>query len=165
MLNRRLLALSIVMAAAAAGCGPPTIYDCAGRTITYPALMSPIDGGWIAVDTAGSRTRAVVELQIPVDRPENSVWSFPQLRLKVGSAAPLQPIRTRRGGRSCQFVVPDRAGCREPRDDKRGCVWGEPEERCFYTVRAEFSLDGIPDLGEVAVLRVGESERFVLSWR
>jgi len=165
MLNRRLLALSIVMAVVAAGCGPPTLYDCAGRTITYPALMAPIDGGWIAIDTAGSRTRAVVELQLPAGSPETDLWSLPRLRLRVGSAATLSPVRTRRGPRSCHFVVAERGLCEEPQGDRKGCTWGEPEERCFGTVRAEFLLDGIPELGQVAVLRVGESERFVLSWR
>lgn len=165
MLNRRLLALFVVMAAAAAGCGPPTMYDCAGRAITYPALMAPIDGGWIAVDTAGSRTRAVVELQVPADSPETALRSHPRLRLAVRSDEPLAPVRVRHGGRSCHMVVPERGNCDEPQGDHKGCVWGEPQERCFYTVRAEFALEKIPELGQVAVLRVGESERFVLSWR
>lgn len=164
MLKPILLTL-LLLAAAVVGCGTPAMYDCAGVAITYPAMMAPVDGGWVAVDTSGARVRAVIELQIPASEADLSGWSAPQLQLRVASGETLEPSRLRVGDRSCRFMVPDQGRCQNLQGDPKHCVSGVPEERCFYAIRAEFHLAEIPELSQLAVLRVGESTRFVLSWR
>jgi hypothetical protein len=164
MLRLRLLTLPL-LAAAAAACGKPALYDCAGELITYPAMMAPVEGGWVAVDTSNSQIRAVVELQVSSADPMVSANNAPVLQLRVGSAAPLDPNRVRIGNINCHYMVPERADCRGLQDDPKHCIYGAPEERCYYPVRAEFPLEEVPLLDDLVVLRVGDSQTFVLAFR
>jgi hypothetical protein len=164
MLRLRLLTFPL-LAVAAAGCGKPALYDCAGKLITYPAMMAPVEGGWVAVDTSGYQIRAVVEIQVPSTDPDVGPTTAPLLQLRVGDGVPLEPGRMRLGNLSCHYMVPERAECRELQDDPKHCVYGAPEERCYYPVRAEFPLEEIPLFEELVVLRVGEATTYVLAWR
>jgi hypothetical protein len=141
------------------------MYDCGGQAITYPALMAPVDGGWVAIDTVGSAVRAVIEVQVPTDDPGPGVWTPPSLALRVGLRGQLSPSRVRQGEHTCRYLAPDRAQCRDLNGDPDRCVIGAPEERCFYAVRAEFVLDEVPELSDLAVLTVGEATSYVLAWR
>ncbi len=164
MLRLRLLTFPL-LAAAAAGCGKPALYDCAGELITYPAMMAPVEGGWVAVDTSGSQVRAVIEIQVPSTDPAVGPTTAPILQLRVGNAAPMEPSRMRIGSLNCHYMVPERGECRDLQGDPKHCVYGAPEERCYYAVRAEFPLEEIPLLDDLVVLRVGEAKTYVLAWR
>jgi hypothetical protein len=141
------------------------LYDCAGQLITYPAMMAPVHGGWVAIDTSDAQVRAVIELQIPATDPLVSANQAPTLQLRVGSALPMDPSRVRIGELSCHFVVPENGECRVPQSDAKQCLYGVPKERCYYPVRAEFSLDEVPLLDDMVVLRVGDSQTHVLAFQ
>jgi hypothetical protein len=149
------------------GCGPPAIHDCDGLKVAHPAMAAPIDGGWIAIDTSGSTVRAVLELEVQALEQGFQQLEQLNLELQIGTALPIVPSRYREGQRVCFPSYSNRLRCDHEQADPETCVRGttQPEERCYQTLRAEYFLTELPQIGDTFVLNVFGTGGIRLTWR
>ncbi|UCC71897.1 MAG: hypothetical protein JSV86_16225 [Gemmatimonadota bacterium] len=151
----------IVLLAAAVACGPPVLYDTAGRPVKDPMLMAQVDGLWLAVDSSAAGVRAVLEVQVVAPGGQLKSWDRTDLELWTGAAVPLSPARLREGNVRCWPTSPWGARCRTNTVDESACApQMQPREaECYYILCAEFALERVPSPGESIVVNLGGVQR------
>lgn len=153
------LAWGALLALIVAGCGPPTVYDVAGRPVKEPAYLADVRGGWIAIDSTDDGIRAVLEWQLPIaDNPAlPGELATPVLQLESGRV--LWPYRFRWDPPQCWPVNPTRRRCEQARGDEKYCAWTiQPSgAECFSVLRAEFALGDWPQASDMVLAGISDS--------
>jgi hypothetical protein len=144
-----------------AGCGPK--FDDLRGSVVDAVRWASIENGWVAVDSAGGRARAILQLE---DESERGTlpWDLTAMALLFGDdTIPPTGLRTEASA-VCRRVTrpvesPNEREVAEPPDR------GEEEVVfCDHLVRAEFILPAVPTAADSVVLRLGETI-IPLRWR
>jgi len=149
----------VLLVLCTAACGPPVVFDPAGRPVAEPELMARAEGLVLVVDSSAAGIRAVLQLRI--DAPEGRVlnWKRTGLRLWTGTRPAVRPARLRQGPLECWPFAASRERCRERYGDTQVCTYvAQPgEAECYYILSSEFPLTELPSPKDRVMLSVGGS--------